>query len=39
LVVYPTPLKNMSSSVAVIIPNTWEKTCSKSRKPPTRVKY
>ena len=30
----PTPLKNMSSSVGMIIPNIWEnKTCSK---PPTR---
>ena len=29
----PTPLKNVSSSVGMIIPNTWKKTCSK---PPTR---
>jgi len=31
----PTPLKNMSSSVGMIIPNTWKnKKCSK---PPTRL--
>ena len=30
----PTPLKNMSSSVGMIVPNIWEhKKCSK---PPTR---
>ena len=33
----PTPLKNMSSSVGMIIPNIWKnKTCSK---PPTSIKY
>ena len=33
----PTPLKNMSSSVGMIIPNIWkQKTCSK---PPTRYIY
>ena len=31
---WPTPLKNMSSSVGIIIPNIWKKKCSK---PPTRM--
>ena len=33
----PTPLKNMSSSVGMIIPNIWEnKKCSK---PPTSIEF
>jgi hypothetical protein len=32
----PTPLKNMSSSVGIIIPNTWENI--KKIKPPTRYR-
>jgi len=32
----PTPLKNMSSSVGVIVPNIWKNKCSK---PPTRMVY
>ena len=32
----PTPLKNMTSSVGMIIPNIWKNKCSK---PPTSLKF
>ena len=33
----PTPLKNMSSSVGIIIPNIWKVIIHSCSKPPTRL--